>query len=73
VPADISVVGYDDVPPAAWRSYDLTTVRQRANLMVEQTVATILDHIENPTQMIPKKIQIDSPLIIRSSTRQERK
>jgi DNA-binding LacI/PurR family transcriptional regulator len=73
VPADISVVGYDDVPPAAWRSYDLTTVRQRANLMVEQTVATILDHIEHPNQMSPKKIQIDSPLIIRSSTRQERK
>ena len=73
VPEDISVVGYDDVPPAAWRSYDLTTVRQRANLMVEQTVATILDHIEHPNQMSPKKIQIDSPLIIRSSTRQERK
>ena len=73
VPEDISVVGYDDVPPAAWRSYDLTTVGQRANLMVEQTVATILDHIEHPNQMTPKKIQIDSPLIIRSSTRQERK
>jgi DNA-binding LacI/PurR family transcriptional regulator len=72
VPEDISVVGYDDVPPAAWKSYDLTTVRQRANLMVEQTVETILDHIEDPSKMTPKKIQIDSPLIVRSSTRQER-
>jgi DNA-binding LacI/PurR family transcriptional regulator len=72
VPEDVSVVGYDDVPPAAWKSYDLTTVRQRANLMVEQTVETILDHIEDPSKMTPKKIQIDSPLIVRSSTRQER-
>lgn len=72
VPDDVSVVGYDDVPPAAWRSYDLTTVRQRANAMVEQTVATILDHIENPIHTHPKKIQIDSPLIIRSSTRPAR-
>jgi DNA-binding LacI/PurR family transcriptional regulator len=72
VPDDVAVVGYDDVPPAAWRSYDLTTVRQRANLMVERTVETILDHIEHPHLNTPKKIQIDSPLIIRSSTRAAR-
>ena len=69
----MSVVGFDDVPPAAWRSYDLTTVRQRANAMVEQTVETILNHIENPNKRKPKKIQIDSPLVIRSSTRQQGK
>ncbi len=73
VPEDVSVVGFDDVPPAAWRSYDLTTVRQRANAMVEQTVETILNHIENPNKRKPKKIQIDSPLVIRSSTRQQGK
>ena len=42
VPGDVSVVGYDDVPPAAWLSYSLTTVRQRANLMVERTVDVLL-------------------------------
>ena len=72
IPDDVSVIGYDDVPPAAWKSYDLTTVRQRANLMVERTVETILDHIEHPHLNTPKKIQIDSPLIIRSSTRAAR-
>ena len=35
VPDDVSVVGFDDVPPAAWPAYSLTTVRQRANRMVE--------------------------------------
>ena len=28
VPDDVSVIGFDDVPPAAWPAYDLTTVRQ---------------------------------------------
>ena len=30
VPQDISVVGFDDVPMAAWPVFDLTTVRQQA-------------------------------------------
>ena len=69
IPDDVSVIGYDDVPPAAWKSFDLTTVRQRANLMVQETVHTILNQIENPNSTKPTKLQIDSPLIIRSSTR----
>jgi len=69
IPEDVSVIGYDDVPPAAWRAYDLTTVRQRANMMVEQTVETILHHIEQQEHAHPKRIKIESPLIIRSTTR----
>ena len=69
VPEDVSVIGYDDVPPAAWLSYDLTTVRQRANLMVEGTVSALLDHIENPATAVPRRVEIDGPLIIRGSTR----
>jgi DNA-binding LacI/PurR family transcriptional regulator len=71
IPEDVSVIGYDDVPPASWKSYDLTTVRQRANLMVQETVNTILNRIENPHSSNPVKLQIDSPLVIRSSTRQK--
>jgi DNA-binding LacI/PurR family transcriptional regulator len=37
IPGEVSVVGFDDVPLAAWLSYNLTTVRQRAKLMVEET------------------------------------
>ena len=71
IPQDVSVIGYDDVPPASWRSYDLTTVRQRANLMVQETVNTILNRIEHPNSSNPVKLQIDSPLIIRSTTCQK--
>lgn len=48
IPEDVSVVGFDDVPPAAWRAYDLTTMRQRANLMVAETVDALMAQIGNP-------------------------
>ncbi|WP_247745097.1 LacI family DNA-binding transcriptional regulator [Shimia sp. R11_0] len=69
IPEDVSVVGFDDVPPAAWRAYGLTTMRQRANLMVAETVDALLAHIENPTTAAPRQVAITTPLIVRSSAR----
>jgi len=69
VPNDVAVVGYDDVPPASWAAYDLTTVRQRSNLMVEHTVDTLLAEIDAPSTFEPRQIAIDGPLIVRGSTR----
>jgi len=68
VPGDVSVVGYDDVPPAAWAAYDLTTVRQRANCMVEATVEILLDQIEHPDAP-PRSVAVEAPLIVRGSAR----
>jgi DNA-binding LacI/PurR family transcriptional regulator len=65
---DISVVGYDDVPLAAWGAYNLTTVRQPLNRMVDATVDTLLAQIEDPNRP-PQKIEIDGPLILRTSAR----
>ncbi len=69
IPADVSVVGFDDVPPAAWKSYDLTTIRQRANRMVSETVDALMDQIDHPEQAVRKNIVIDVPLVIRGSAR----
>jgi LacI family transcriptional regulator len=68
VPQDVSVVGYDDVTIAAWPSYDLTTVRQPANRMVEETVRTMLYRIESPDAPA-RRVAIDGPLIVRGSAR----
>ncbi|MCU4654672.1 LacI family DNA-binding transcriptional regulator [Roseibacterium sp. SDUM158016] len=68
VPGDVSVVGYDDVPMAAWESYDLTTLRQPVNRMVEATVETLLGQIEDPARL-PQKIEIAGSLILRGSAR----
>lgn len=68
VPGDVSVVGYDDVPMASWGAYDLTTVRQPLNRMVEATVETLIAQIEVPDRPV-QKIEIDGPLILRGSAR----
>ncbi len=68
VPQDVSVVGFDDVPPAAWPAYDLTTVRQNVEKMVAETVQMLLTQISEGTG-ISKRVVLDAALIIRTSTR----
>jgi DNA-binding LacI/PurR family transcriptional regulator len=67
VPGDVSVVGYDDVPLAAWPAYNLTTIRQPVRRMVDATVEALLAQIEGDAA--PRKVRIDGPLIIRGSAR----
>jgi DNA-binding LacI/PurR family transcriptional regulator len=67
IPEDVSVVGYDDVPIAAWAAYDLTTIRQPVNRMVDATVETLLALIEGDGA--PVKVRIVGPLIVRGSAR----
>lgn len=68
VPGDVSIIGYDDVPNAAWAAYDLTTVRQPVNRMVAATVDTLLFEIEDGAT--PGAVtQIDGPLVVRGSAR----
>ncbi|WP_370227889.1 LacI family DNA-binding transcriptional regulator [Cognatishimia sp.] len=68
VPEDVSVVGYDDVPTAAWPAYSLTTVRQPANRMVAETVDILLSKIKDIDEC-PRRVEIDGPLILRGSAR----
>jgi DNA-binding LacI/PurR family transcriptional regulator len=67
IPEDVSVVGYDDVPMAAWPAYALTTLRQPVNRMVSATVDAILAEIEG--NHAPRHIRIDGPLMVRRSAR----
>ncbi len=68
IPEDVSIVGYDDVAMAAWKVFDLTTLRQPANRMVEATVTMLLGMIED-REPSPGRIEIDSMLIVRGSAR----
>jgi DNA-binding LacI/PurR family transcriptional regulator len=67
IPGDLSVMGYDDVPMAAWPAYDLTTVRQPVEAMVAATVEALLSQIEGERE--PRKVRIPAPLVIRGSAR----
>ncbi len=68
IPEDVSVVGFDDVPMAAWPSYNLTTVRQSAEAMVTQTVDILIGHIEQDDSA-PRRATVPAPLIQRGSAR----
>lgn len=68
IPDDVSIIGYDDVEIASWPSFSLTTIRQPANQMVDETVKTLMKRIRGE-DIAPHKIEIESPLMIRSSAR----
>ena len=68
VPAELSIIGFDDVPMAGWPGYSLTTVRQPVERMVDSTIQVLLNAIENPeTETIVK--MIPPTLTVRSSAR----
>ncbi len=68
VPEDVSVVGFDDVPLAAWPAYDLTTIRQPVEAMVEATVEVLLRQIEEDARE-PVRLRLPAPLVVRGSAR----
>jgi len=56
IPNDISVVGFDGVEAADWLNYDLTTVMQPLERMVEATVDMLLERIEQPELPAEKRL-----------------
>jgi LacI family transcriptional regulator len=67
VPQDISVLGFDDIPGAAFHNPSLTTVRQPLNRMGEVAAQTLLDRIEGKREY-PSEIAIEPELVVREST-----
>lgn len=68
IPYDVSVVGYDDVPEASWKGYDMTTVAQPSEAMIDATAEILLEqvrkkHVRRRTAIIPAE------LVIRGTTR----
>lgn len=41
IPDDLCVIGFDDIPQAAWSAYQLTTFRQPLDTMVERIIAIL--------------------------------
>lgn len=66
IPLDVSVVGFDDVRQAAWGSYQLTTVAQDADAMIEATARLLLDQIDGKVQS--SAVVLPVRLVVRGST-----
>jgi DNA-binding LacI/PurR family transcriptional regulator len=67
VPRDVSVVGFDDVPEAAYFTPPLTTVRQDFMEMGRRSLHLLLREIDNGTRSTTRET-VPSELIVRSST-----
>lgn len=69
VPEDVSVVGFDNVPQAAWPSYRLTTVEQPLGPMIEATVDLLQRHLRSDSRGGGENVTVPGELIIRGSAR----
>ena len=67
VPEDISVVGFDDIPGAAYANPGLTTVRQPLVKMGQIAAQTVVDQIEGRAQYV-EEIAIEPEFVVREST-----
>jgi DNA-binding LacI/PurR family transcriptional regulator len=68
IPEDLSIIGFDDIPEAAWDAYNLTTFKQDASVMAAHAVA-LLDRREADPDHPPVHERLNTPLIQRGSTR----
>jgi LacI family transcriptional regulator len=66
IPADVSVVGFDDIPQAAHVHPPLTTVRQPLEEMGRQATRMLLEHIKDPLRP-PKRVELPTELVVRQS------
>ena len=67
VPQDVSVVGFDDVPQAAWGSYRLTTVVQSVEDMVDATVNLLHEQMQG--EVHPRNVVVPCRVVERHSVR----
>ncbi|MET8389010.1 substrate-binding domain-containing protein, partial [Streptosporangium canum] len=67
VPADVSVVGFDDSPLIAFTDPPLTTVRKPIGAMASAAVATLLEEI-NGIRSRHIELMFQPELVVRRST-----
>lgn len=66
VPGDLSVVGFDDVPPSRWARPPLTTIRQPLQEMAEEATRLALRLREGDVEST--RLELSTSLVVRSST-----
>jgi LacI family transcriptional regulator len=69
VPEDVSIIGFDDIPSAAFQNPGLTTIRQPLQTMATLAVEHLLARIRGNAAGSPgETVSVEPELIVRSST-----
>jgi DNA-binding LacI/PurR family transcriptional regulator len=66
VPQEVSVVGFDDVKQASWGAYQLSTVVQDADAMIEATVGLLMEEMDGANQN--RAVVLPTRLVLRASS-----
>ncbi len=72
VPEDVSIVGFDNVGPAQWPTYAITSFSQPVAAMIEATSETLFDAIEAAVEgeaFEAETVELPGELIVRTSAR----
>ena len=72
VPGDVSVVGFDDIPEAAFFPPPLTTVRQDFGELGTRAMHLLMDRISGSDQFVPSR-PIIPDLVVRASAARRRR
>jgi LacI family transcriptional regulator len=67
VPQDVSVIGFDDIPAAAFNYPSLTTIRQPLHKMGEIAVDLLVGQLEHEREW-QKEISVEPEIVVREST-----
>jgi len=66
IPQDVSVVGFDNVQQAEWGSYQLSSVVQDADAMIEATAGLLMEEMDGATQN--RAVVLPTRLVLRQSS-----
>ena len=69
VPADVSVIGFDDIPLSQYLPVPLTTVSTPKNEMGAVAARMLIEHVESPDVLPPQRATFDAKLVVRASVR----
>ncbi|WP_444666297.1 LacI family DNA-binding transcriptional regulator [Cereibacter changlensis] len=68
VPGALQVIGFDDIPEAAWEAYRLTSFRQDPALMAEKALELLARRRAAP-ELAPMTLRLAADLVCRGTTR----
>ena len=68
VPDDVAVIGFDNVPQAAWGGYQLTTIEQDLDLMTDAAVSVLINQLATGDNSV-RQIVTPVRMIERGTTR----
>jgi LacI family transcriptional regulator len=67
MPGDLTLIGFDDIALAAWNVFELTTIRQDIDTLVQRSTQMLLERISAGGSMSPRRVVLRPQLVARAT------